>query len=147
MNNSYPPWTQTLRHLTVGVFESMSPCDIRTGVVINDNPLEISLGADFVLTRPFLELTNAVKDHKVDISVSWSTEEESEHVHGNGNGGDDTTASKEPHKHDIKGLKTITIHNGLTKGEKVLLLREQGGQNYIVLDRISEIITKGEGSK
>ena len=125
----------------------MSPCEIRTGLVVNDNPLEISIGSDFVLPSEYLNLTNAVKDHKVDITVDWFSEDESEHVHGNGNDGNDTTPSKEPHKHNIKGLKTITIHNGLTKGEKVLLLREQGGQNYIVLDRISEYITKGEGSK
>ena len=30
----------------------------------------------------------------------------------------------------------MTIHNALEKGEEVVLLRMQGGQKYIVLDRI-----------
>lgn len=37
----------------------------------------------------------------------------------------------------IDGVKqTCTIHNGLKINEKVLLLRVQGGQQYIVLDRV-----------
>lgn len=38
--------------------------------------------------------------------------------------------------HDIEGTKQMTIHNHLEKGEEVILLRMQGGQKYIVLDRI-----------
>lgn len=37
----------------------------------------------------------------------------------------------------LGGTKQIcTIHNGLKINEKVLLLRVQGGQQYIVLDRV-----------
>lgn len=32
--------------------------------------------------------------------------------------------------------KTITIHNALQIGDKVALLRKQGGQSYFILDRI-----------
>ena len=32
--------------------------------------------------------------------------------------------------------KSFRVHLGLKAGEKVVLLREQGGQKYIVLDRI-----------
>lgn len=35
------------------------------------------------------------------------------------------------------GTKDIgTIYNGLKEGEKVILLREQGGQKYLVWDRV-----------
>lgn len=34
------------------------------------------------------------------------------------------------------GTGTITGHNGLAVGDEVVLLRQQGGQKYIVLDRI-----------
>ena len=30
----------------------------------------------------------------------------------------------------------ITIHNGLVVGDKVILIRQQGGQKFVVLDRI-----------
>lgn len=36
----------------------------------------------------------------------------------------------------IKGENTtITVHNGLAVGDKVILIRQQGGQKFIVTDR------------
>lgn len=32
--------------------------------------------------------------------------------------------------------KKITVHNGLVVGDDVILLRQQGGQKYIVADRL-----------
>lgn len=145
-NNIYGDLAQLLKTFTRNTMAATQPTDFVFGTVISDNPLQISVGQTMVLGDEFLILTNAVRDHSVDITVNWTTENEQGHVHGNGNKGSDTTASTEPHKHDIKGRKKITIHNGLTIGEKVLLLRAQGGQNYIVIDRVDEIITTGEGS-
>lgn len=34
------------------------------------------------------------------------------------------------------GNEKITVHNGLVVGDEVILLRQQGGQKYIVMDRI-----------
>ncbi|MDE6579613.1 MAG: DUF2577 domain-containing protein [Ruminiclostridium sp.] len=36
--------------------------------------------------------------------------------------------------------------NGLREGEEVILLRVEGGQRFIVLDRVSEYDVKGEWS-
>lgn len=33
------------------------------------------------------------------------------------------------------GKTAVTIHNGLTAGEKVILIQEKGGQKFIVIDR------------
>lgn len=32
--------------------------------------------------------------------------------------------------------KKYTVHNGLRNGEKVTLIRQQGGQKYVILDRV-----------
>ena len=48
------------------------------------------------------------------------------------------------HKHAIKGCKKLRIYNGLQVGERVLLLRWQGGQKFLVLDRVSPAVTKGD---
>lgn len=40
------------------------------------------------------------------------------------------------HTHSYKGRKTFKVHNGLKSGEKVILLRVQGGNQYVVLDRV-----------
>lgn len=44
------------------------------------------------------------------------------------------------HKHGYVGRKTFRVHLGLKTGERVLLLRIQGGQQYIVLDRVVALL-------
>ena len=40
------------------------------------------------------------------------------------------------HNHTIIGRKKIIIHNSLKVNDEVLLLRMQGGQKYIVIDKV-----------
>ena len=40
------------------------------------------------------------------------------------------------HRHGISGRKKMRVHLGLTLGEHVVLLRLQGGQQYLVWDRV-----------
>ncbi|WP_196029372.1 DUF2577 domain-containing protein [Longicatena caecimuris] len=40
------------------------------------------------------------------------------------------------HNHSIQGRTTVTVHSGLKTGEKVILIRMQGGQKFVVLDRM-----------
>jgi len=39
------------------------------------------------------------------------------------------------HNHSISGKKKITIHNGLNLNDNVILLQQQGGNNFIVIDK------------
>lgn len=39
------------------------------------------------------------------------------------------------HSHSINGKKQITIHNGLNLNDNVILLQQQGGNNFIVIDK------------
>lgn len=39
------------------------------------------------------------------------------------------------HSHSISGRKQITIHNGLKLNDNVILLQQQGGNNFVVLDK------------
>lgn len=145
LTRTYPSIADSIRRLAKGVQDASQPTDLVFGIVESVSPLKIRVNPHLLLPDEFLILTNAVKDHSVDVTVSWSTEPEKEHTHGNGNNGTPTTGVEEPkdgHKHDIKGRKRITIHNGLTLGEKVLLLRTQGGQNYVVIDRVDEAPTE-----
>lgn len=144
LEESFPSIPDSIKRLALGIVNSAQLTDVTFGIVESAKPLTIRLNQKMLLTDEYLILTNAVRDHSVDITVKWTTVEEKEHVHGNGNEGQPT--DKTEHKHGIEGRKKITIHNGLTPGEKVLLLRTQGGQSYVVIDRVDEIITTGEGS-
>ena len=88
-----------------------------------------------MLSETQLILTNAVRDFTVEMTVDHVTESIS---HGHPvvdtyTGGGSATAVE--HSHPYKGRKSFRVHLGLKKDEKVTLLRCDGGQQYIVLDR------------
>ena len=142
-----PPIHESIKTLAMKAFKASQPADMKFGVVISTSPLQIQLNQRMILSDAYLILTNAVRDHSVDITVSWNTDLEKDHTHKNGNNGKPTGGLDDPqegHKHTISGRKKITIHNGLTVGEEVLLLRVPGGEYYIVLDRVDEMVTTGE---
>jgi hypothetical protein len=94
--------------------------------VTGTEPLSIRIDQKTELGPAQLVLGRNVTDYEVEITVNWDTEEKE------GGSMYDAFAA---HAHAIKGRKKITIHNGLVVGDEVLLVREQGGQKYIVVDR------------
>lgn len=104
-----------------------SPSGIYFGIVITPSPLKISVEQKLFLTEKHLVLTRNVTNFKTTETIAWTSENKS------GGSGDSSFAA---HNHQIQGTKEITINNALKAGEKVILLREQGGQKFIVLDRV-----------
>ena len=103
------------------------PSDWLIGVVETETPLSVRIDQKDTITEDFLALTDAVRDYDVDIGVSHTTENRA------GGGGDAEFAS---HNHDYTGRKKIHVYNNLHAGEAVFLLRQAGGQNYLILSRV-----------
>lgn len=119
------------------------------GTVTSTSPLEIQIDQKLTLTQDYLILTKAVLDHEVDIEVNHFTEQsalvgygpwDTKHSHPNAGTGE----INPNHRHQYLGRKKIKIFNGLQVGEKVILIRLQGGQRYVVLDRINDHTVTGE---
>lgn len=153
----------TIKGVVNQMLQGASLTDCVFGTVVKETPLEIKVDsfAD-VLEEDDLILTNAVKDHFVDIEVAQKTVKDNylesfqqtyngnvsafnSHRHPDvGATSSSMKTGDTTHLHDIKGRKKIRIYNGLKVGETVLLLRRSGGQQYVVWDRVSEHITSGE---
>ena len=153
----------TIKSVVQQMMQGANLADCVLGTVVTETPLEIKVDsfAD-VLEEDDLILTSAVKDHFVDVEVAWKTVKDNylegfqqtyngnvtaynSHTHPDTGGASNTMKTGDTtHLHDIKGRKKICIYNGLKVGEKVLLLRCSGGQQYVVWDRVSEHITNGE---
>ena len=119
------------------------------GTVESNPPIKIIVDQKLVLTEEYLILTKAVTDHYVDIEVNHYTQSDplvgtspwnTTHSHPDAGSAEIPTT----HRHEYKGRKKIMIYNGLLPGEKVILIRLQGGQRYVVLDRINNHTVKGE---
>ena len=149
--------------------EASQPADFCFGKVISTNPLKISVEQKMVLSSAQLVLTRNVTEYKVDMTVNHTTDTvDLQHNHSfNGNadvysGNTDTGGTNEPHKHSYShthsfsgntenssanlnhshkysGRKIFVVHNGLSVGESVVLIKQKGGQKYLVLDRVVDI--------
>ena len=123
-----PDFVNLIKIAAQEAVEAGKPVKVMFGEVMAINPLRIMVEQKIPLSESFLVLTEAVKDHEHEITVvDWQTENAS------GGGGDSAYAA---HAHQIVGRKKIIIHNALQVGEKVLLLAMQGGQKFIVVDRV-----------
>ena len=118
---------EIIKQAGIEAMEASKPVKIMLGEVKSVNPLMIMVEQKLPLTEDFLILTYAVKDHWRDMTVDHLTENAS------GGSGDSAYAS---HNHGYKGRKPFLIHNDLVVGEHVLLLSMQGGQKFIVVDRV-----------
>ena len=100
--------------------EASKPADFCFGKVTKEEPLTISVEQKLTLSTAQLVLTRNVTEFKIKITpIKWKTEEE------------------DGHKHELKEEeKEIKVHNKLKVGEKVVLIRQKGGQKYLVLDRV-----------
>lgn len=119
---------QTLQAAINQTVNNMQMGDYILGTVETVNPVSIRISQRDLVTSEFLLFTDAVRDFDVDIEVNHRTENRS------GGGGDAEFAS---HNHDYKGRKKIRVYNELHPGEVVILIRQQGAQQYVVLSRIS----------
>ena len=125
--------------------EASKPVNVYFGEVVSKSPLKINVEQKMILGESQLILTRNVTDFVTIAAVNWESEKEEQEHHHNislpTDSGDDslngqTEAQSKKHTHTMTGQKQITIHNGLDNGDEVILIRQQEGQKFIVLDRI-----------
>ena len=155
---SAPSLNESMKIIATNLMQTMKLTDILYGTVSKVSPLEIAVDQKLILTEPFLVLTNMVKDHYVDVTVSMQTENDKFLIKDHTHPYEDTQPNGQPvikatqttldldvtHKHEIKHTIKMLKHYGLKVGEKVILVRMQGGRKYLVLDRIETPICNGE---
>lgn len=138
---------EAIRKIALETVRASQPCGLFEGTVISVRPLAIRIDQKTTLAAGFLRLTSLVSDFRVEMSVEHETEEAlppTKHTHKIPTAGVEEknwptvqeTEFDATHKHAYRGRKGFTLHMSLKTGEKVLLIREQGGQKYLVLDRL-----------
>ena len=115
--------------------EASKPAGVYFGEVRSVAPLRISVEQKMELGEAQLVLARGVTDHTVTVSVQWETEgHKVRHMHAGEEG--QTDYAEVPHAHALKGKKKLMVHGALEVGDKVMLVRQQGGQKFVVVDRI-----------
>ncbi|MGF7049167.1 hypothetical protein J2T13_003675 [Paenibacillus sp. DS2015] len=105
-----------IKQAALDVIEASSPVAIQFGTVSSISPLEISVDQRLTLTEAFLVVPESMTRFEIDLK----------HVHKM-SGLPDT---------DEALLDKLVIRKGLESGDKVILLRVQGGQQFVVMDKV-----------
>lgn len=118
-----------IKRAALDAVESSKPCDLRFGTVVSEAPLSIRISEQFTLPQAALIVPEHLTKHETKITITadygWKTQDEK------------TCANEETHNHKILSNEhKVMVHNELKIGDKVVLIRMQGGQFYYVAGRI-----------
>lgn len=91
------------------------PVQVHIGTVLSAEPLRVQVDQRFILPAAALVVPESLTQYEVDLSHG--------HQYAGGTTGEALT---EP----------VVIRRGLAAGDQVLLLRVQGGERYVILDRV-----------
>lgn len=106
-----------------GAVEAGNPVNVLFGSLTSVNPLEVNVDQRFTLSEDFLIIPESLTPFSIELNHL--------HLYQDANAGGEVTRSTE-----AALTKPIVIRRGLETGDKVLLVRMQGGQQFIVLDRV-----------
>jgi len=123
---------ESIKQISKGVYESIKPTTIMFGKVISEKPLKINLEQKLTLGENQLILSRNVTDYKTKITIPELLNVIDGDVDGFHGPGKLKTIQLPP-------MMETTIHNGLKNGEDVILLRLEGGQKFLVIDRLGDM--------
>ncbi len=116
----FTPLLQVMKQSAKETGDATRPVQVCFGKVTSTTPLKIQVDQKITLGKAQLVLTRNVTDYEVEFTA------DSISVYHN---------KKETPQATWADKQKVKIHNALKVGEEVVLLRQQGGQKYIVLDR------------
>lgn len=96
---------RSIKRAAIEAVQANDPMAVVYGTVTADSPLTIMVEQKLPLTAAQLILTNQVQDYEIEVSIADGAKQK------------------------------MKVYNGLKVGDKVFLLKEQGGQKYVVLDK------------
>jgi hypothetical protein len=104
-----------IKQAAVDALEASNPATVMFGTVTKSNPLEVNVDQRFTLDADFLIVPELMTRYEIDLRHN--------HTAPGGSTGDGLT-------------QLIVIRPGLQAGDRVVLIRVQGGQRYLILDKV-----------
>lgn len=152
----YTDLVGVIKKAAVDAVVAGKPTELVFGKVVGVGPLKIQIDQKLTLTAAQLILTRNVTDYYTDMSVEHVTEAslnvdlghththsgdtqsggDDSHTHAYSGTTDESCVKNLTHTHAYKGRKRFLVHNSLVVGDQVLMIQMQGGQKYIVMDRV-----------
>jgi hypothetical protein len=103
-----------IKQASIGAVGAGNPVEITLGEVVSIDKFEVKIEQKLILPKEFFIVPESLTRYEIDLTHSHSTHEGS----------------------TSNSLNKVVIREGLKQGDKLLLLRVQGGQKYVILDKV-----------
>ncbi|WP_195574271.1 DUF2577 domain-containing protein [Paenibacillus sp. 1001270B_150601_E10] len=113
-----------IKKIALNTTNASAPVSIIYGVVLQSQPLQIQVDQRFTLSEAFLVLPESLIRKELDLTTGEVT-----------SGSDSSGSSGSSEASESTGKKAV-LQEGLQPGDQVILMRVQGGQSYLVLDKV-----------
>lgn len=112
---------RVIKRIVKETIENDKPTRVMYGQVVSTNPLKVSVEQRMVLDKNFLVLSDRLTRKSTTITVR-----------------DNYRNSANELVHTEREIDVV-FDNSLKTNDKIILLREQGGQKFIILDKVVNI--------
>lgn len=127
-----PNIVEIIKMAAVEAVNASGPMGIVFGKVISVSPLKVNVEQRLTLDESHLILLNTVRDYQVEISFDDASIKNIVKDYSMS----DVPGTNYKLTFQQKVKNKVTIYNGLKVDETVILIRVQGGQKYVILDRV-----------
>ena len=98
-------WIENIKRIVYQAVEASDPCDVLSGTVVKEEPLEIQVGQKLILHNRQIIRPEQFTDHEETMNIPGI------------------------------GAVSVIVKGALKMGEKVLLIQKRGGQQFVVIGR------------
>lgn len=97
------------------------PSDVMSGTVVSVKPIKIEVEQRFEVSGDMVIVPEHLTDHEIKVTVEKTNTEK---------------AGDPEHQHEYGGELVIKVHGALQKGDRVQMIRQQGGQKFLIIDKV-----------
>lgn len=122
---------EALKQVSVDAVKAGNPTSVTYGTVESIEPLSVKIDNKLTLDEDFLVLTKNVQKYEVETVVESEIS------------GDITIDGKSATLNHIKFKTKTVVDNSLKVGDKVNMIQAQGGQQYVIIDKLEPGLVEG----
>ena len=132
---SYDELLNVIKEAAAGLMNDADLSDVCFGTVTSSSPLKVNVEQKFTIGSENLIVPQHLTNYSVNVTIDWQTNQDT-YTHKHNVEGTDSSEDTRSYKIGISGTKKMTINNSLKSGDSVILVKQQGGQKYLIIDRV-----------
>lgn len=114
-------FVRAVQQVSTNANDAGYPATVMSGTVTSASPLKIKIEQRFEISGSMLILPEHLKEREIKVTVKPTHTED---------------GGTPEHNHEYGGELTVTVHSGLSIGDSVQVVRQQGGQKYLVIGKV-----------